>query len=496
MFVTMTDLARAGAQSEVVAAPHRVSMLFNAVHTFYDFFMIGCASEIAQRGKHELSASIQHAFGAVLCDRRYLESARRMPEHMVGKRMRMNANEYVIASLVSNSHRNMSASMQQIAENGNAALYSVVVPADYRVAVLERIDKAKKEKGEKVKMPPMSEEDVFEIQRIQMLLFYGVEASSVASRRYEIYYTDKRLYQRFGGDQTALRVGTDIVVQNMACLIPLVHSVNRIMKQRLSAWVRVAGTTIYQIALGEDSLMCADTTRSVGAQSIGYPMSDRPMEMLMVRAALRPTRTSSSCHGTTSYAMSSGHAQLESVNMFARSRKALRQGPFLEHVLQRAVYSRQGAEQFGKLMEFFALEISYMFSYPELRQLFVVAGSVSVVPPPSPNSAEMALVTQECWLSLASFVVANMRFAPMFDIILVVYEDNGNMDCSEYRVDGYDASSRMIFNSVSHSGDGTSLEISFSLDMTTMKNCICRMPPVGSREGGLMPSDRANTRGP
>lgn len=503
ILVPITDLALNGVtRRDMVAPPARISNLFHVVHAFYDFFMIGCTAEVAHRGDQarELSASMAHPLGAVLCDKQYVASARSMNDYAVGSRMRMNANEYVIASLVRNSNRNMTAIIHSKNENGDAGFYYVVVPTKYSHAVFDRIKKAAANKlpAESIDIPPMGIDDLLEIQRIQLLLFYGIEADSVASKKYEIHCTDSRLYAKFGANAVARKIITDIVVNNLVCLIQLVVRVNEIMKSRLVTWVRIANSTIYQIALGEDSKMCADSTLSVGAQSIAYPMADKPIEMLITDSSVHASAsgaTSSAVrlqqhYGATKYSMSSGHAQIESFNKFARSRQELRNGPFLENVLQHAVLSKKTCNKYAKLMEFFALKISYMVSYPELRQLFVIAGTVNIFPLPS--NAEMALVTQECWLSLASFVVANMRFAPMFDIVLAVRDDRGAMECKEYRVDCFDSSARMIFDSISHSNEGRDLDISFTIDMETMRRCICRMPPVGCKEGaGIIPSDRS-----
>jgi hypothetical protein len=483
MITSLIGYGMACTRTDVQSAPFNTFNTFEFARVFHDFFMIGCITDVARRGEYALAKSIPHPYGAALCEDAYIDSVNNMKEHSIGARFRMNANEYIIASIVRHSRKSMSDALKTIVNNDEKCVFQVVIPEAYMKAAIE----SSKSKNQ-TEPPRFSQKDFLEAQRLHLQMYLGASPEQVNSRVYNVRHTDTRLFQILGGNSQGARILVDLICQNLIALVPLLNFVGTATKSIVERWMRGPARSIYQVRLGEDSYdITPGRGKVVGMGATTYPTPEKPMAVFSSRSVYRTRNSPSNMYGVTRYSMSLGHVGMLQINYLAASMRDVRYGPALEDVIELAS-TVDDSRNYMKTMQCSALKLVYMLAYPDIRQLFVLSGVIATRPPVRGGPPlSTASISHEWWPSFGSFICANMRFVPSFDITLVVDKGRKGMDCAEYRIDGFRASAEMIFNSISYGNNGRDVNISFAIDMATMIRCISHMPPVGGHGGGSVP---------
>lgn len=480
-----------------------------------DMFMVGCTAELLKKEHHELAESMPCAFAAAVCDRNYIKQAELLDEKSIGKRTRMNGNEYMYSSLARFTHERFTNITNMIAKKERTPLFSVVVPKRY-------IDGGET-KAAGASTPPdkvdFTQEDYVETRRMLVMHYMRRHSDRVviASPHHELVPVDDVLIESLrnakdddGDYQACLRL-SEIICENASAASVLLHSSAIYEKRLVSAYVTNVARNVVQNRVGEDVISVPGSRRThyVGVNTCGAHPPGTPFGVVeMLCNALSNAAILSKAMGSTVYyACSQRDVVLRKNSMYALC-GAPDQGPdFFTMAMLAQLCVKHGATD-RLVCTLFGVQ--HCADVTPISNVFVASGQNALVPQidelrhaKENNNASAPVhvkIASACaWYpSLTAFIVSNLRFVPTFDITLWVRNTRdvsggvgvGGFTCMDVRVDFFAWSPFFTHDSVTYSSSGGDLVFKFDVSVDDIRKNISQMAPVSVERNHSSDIDR------
>jgi hypothetical protein len=461
-------------------AKNTVSVL-KLVQTVYDSFWIGCSARAVCTGDTQAVDPYPHPISIALSGRyrNYKKGSDDTPK----TRCRLDAAEYLVAALCTEARKEMDQVMAPLAKSGYASVV-IAVPQRYLV----KAGSAKEYYDPRMERQHIARACMIAMtspNKMQEIAKYGIQMMPVT----------KEFFDSLG--QGAQQIIEDITLLNVLSVLPIVFQSADLYKVLLTNWFERSSKCIYQTKIGEDVTISyhkqTSSRRSRRMEMVIGPFvfANHDVQDTIMTLFSRCHSTHTNIGGVTFYSIAPTIIDIASQRSIRnvttdRGSRSIRMIPYTP-TLDLACLSADpdDAENFYAFMSGMFFCADFIDRKSDLSKLFVIKGILESAPIQRTRQLNISM-NNYVRASVISFIVANMRFVPSFEISMAMIAADSSVRCERYSVDFYDFACQMTFDAYSYSKDGKSVVISFPITIGNIMTALSTMT-TGSSGGGLLP---------